>query len=45
MLHWYCKVTIILRKINNAKETIIARRMEYIICCARNATTWSNKKY
>jgi len=27
MLHWYCKVTIILKK--NAKETIIVRRREY----------------
>jgi len=29
MLHWYCKVTIILRKRKNAKETIIMRRWEY----------------
>jgi len=29
MLHWYCKVTIILRKIKNAKETIIVRWKEY----------------
>jgi len=28
MLHWYCKVTIILRKRKKATETIIVRRME-----------------
>ena len=31
MLHRYCKVTIILRKRKNVKETIIVRRMEYFI--------------
>jgi len=31
MLHWYSKVTIILRKIKNAKETIIVRRREYLL--------------
>ena len=30
MLYWYSKVTIILRKRKNAKETIIVRRREYI---------------
>jgi hypothetical protein len=29
MLHWYCKVPIILKKRKNVKETIIMRRMEY----------------
>jgi hypothetical protein len=31
MLHWYSKVTIILRKRKNGKETIIVRRREYKI--------------
>jgi hypothetical protein len=31
MLHWYSKVTIILRKRKMGKETIIVRRREYII--------------
>jgi hypothetical protein len=30
MLHWYSKVTIILRKRKNVKETIIVRRREYM---------------
>jgi len=29
MLHWYCKVTITLRKKKHVKETIIVRRSEY----------------
>ena len=29
MLYWYCKVTIILRKRKNTKETIIVRRRDY----------------
>jgi len=28
MLHWYSKVTIILRKMKNTKETIIMRQKE-----------------
>jgi len=28
MLHWYSKVTIILRKRKNVKQTIIVRRKE-----------------
>jgi len=28
MLHWYCKVIIILRKRKNVKETLIVRRRE-----------------
>ena len=31
MLHWYCKVTIILRKRKNDRETIIVRRREYLV--------------
>jgi len=31
MLHWYCKMTIILRKRKNVKETIIMRRREYLL--------------
>ena len=36
MLHWYCKVTIILRKTKNAKETIIVRQREYKIKLSRH---------
>jgi len=29
-MHWYSKVTIILRKRKNGKETIIVRRRKYV---------------
>ena len=31
MMHWYFKVTIILRKRKNVKEIIIVRRREYVV--------------
>jgi len=30
-MHWYCKMTIILRKRKNVKKTIIVRRREYLL--------------
>jgi len=36
MLHWYCKVKIILRKRKNTKETIIVRWREYRISNCHN---------
>jgi len=32
-MHLYCKVTIILRKIKNVKETNIMRQMKYFSQC------------